>query len=309
MLLAFVTITLFGFSSAVDELKALRFGQTTEDYIEWRQDMSTATREVSVCSWLRKRFDRPYPIVFVYDAYNNPQDYGIIVGDNGYFNWFVGTHLKIQSKFNVPHGEWFHVCWVWSYSSQTTKVYLNGKNVGSVTTNKRELTTEGVIRLGNRSGYKGNIFGGDIYKLNVFTSALIESVILKMASDICSDEEKLTANRIIKWEEIVSKERTGLVVEVPIESDCRPNTEVQSNISEERIRLLEEESIATKELLNKNTQGLRTIEGYLGGTLGNAMNRILERLYAAEKQLNATQLELAGTKSVISQLLTQQEED
>ena len=249
--------------------------------------MSTATREVSVCSWLRKRFNEEYPIVFVYEKENFSNN-GIILGDNGYFNWFVGTHLKIESKFNVPHGEWFHVCWVWSYLTQTTKVYLNGKHVGSARTNQRELATEGSILLGNRGDFESNIFGGDMYKLNVFNRVLLGSVIRKMASDICSDEEKLTANRMIKWEDIVSKERTGWVTEVPIESQCGPQTVAQSDIIE-RVRLLEEEKSAVEETLKEHSERLTRIENALSHTLGDVMNRILLRLANIEDALEGNE--------------------
>ena len=250
--------------------------------------MSMATREVSVCSWLRKRLNREYPVVIAYDVENQPQDYGFTLGDNGYFNKFVGTHHKMGSKFNVPDGDWFHVCWVWSYFTGYTKVYLNGKWLGSQRTNERELTSEGVMRLGGREGKASNTFGGDMYKLNVFSSALIPSVIRTMASDMCSEEEKVTANRIIKWEEIISKERSGWIIEVPTGADCAPDIEVQPDILE-RVRLLEEKDNEVEEILNEYDQRLTAIENALSHTLGDVMNAILLRLANIEEVLEDTE--------------------
>ena len=61
-----------------------------------------------------------------------------------------------------------------------------------------------------------DIFGGDMFKLNAYNTVLDPSEIRSMATNICSSKEmSLTSIRIIKWEEILSNERTGNITEIP----------------------------------------------------------------------------------------------
>ena len=150
--------------------RALRFGQSTADYIEWSPNMAPFTRQFSVCTWLKRRHQSSNPIVVNYE----PHGYGMILGANGYYNYVVGSALYLQSEYNVPDGEWFHVCWLWSYSSYTLTVYLNGEIIGSTATEQRELRTGGTMCLGNYVANKHSnyIFGGDLFKLNIYSSSV-----------------------------------------------------------------------------------------------------------------------------------------
>ena len=294
MLQLFVIATLLGGSAAVSELHALRFGETKGDYIEWRQDMSTARREVSVCTWLRKRHRSSAPIVLIY---NSGKQNGIILGDDGYYNFFAGTNLNLQNEYNVPEGEWFHVCWLWSYSSRTIQVFLNGEKIGSQRTKQKELSADGVMSMGNRaSGHRDHVLGGDVYKFNIFNRLLTESEIGSMSSDICSLEEKnLAGDMIVKWEEIILKERTGSVTEIPTGSVCMQAIDQRFEAMDQRFEAMDQRFDALDERLE-------LLEGVLTNSLQRVLNDILERLYETEQQL-------ADTKSELSRLVSQQDDN
>ena len=273
MLLVFVIVTLVHYSTAFPELNALRFGQTTGDYIEWTQDLSPASRQATVCTWLRKRLTKSNPVVLAYTPTRSESSRrGMILGDNGHYNQFVGTSFDLRDRYNVPNRQWFHVCWVWSTLDYKTKVYLNGRKIGSQKTRQQELAAEGLIRLGNAANYPGHVFGSDMFKLNIFNIVLSESEISSIASDICSFEgEMLTANRTVRWEDIVLKERTGSVTDIPTGSDC--SEEIQ-RYHAHQLRLVVER--------NRETEGV--------------LSEILKRLHNTEQQLAASQLRLNNTR-------------
>ena len=120
----------------------------------------------------------------------------------------VGTNLQ---TFNVPGGEWLHECWLWNYSSLTLTVYLNGEMITSGTTDQRELRSGGTMCLGNIVGNKKSpySFGGDLFKLNIFSRVLTETEVRNMASDICSSEEESLKSQLNKESQVGRDTITG----------------------------------------------------------------------------------------------------
>ena len=78
---------------------ALRFGQTSADFIQLPEDiMDSSTTMFSVCSWIKKRFSgSSYPVVL--DNFNN-----IVLGDDGNWNWVAGTNSYLQPEYHHALG-------------------------------------------------------------------------------------------------------------------------------------------------------------------------------------------------------------
>ena len=244
------------------DFRALRFGKSDGDFIQMSSDiMDSATSQFSVCAWIRMRLESSFPIMLHY--WSGSEE--IVLGSNGYYNWVVGTNLNLEDKYNVPNGEWYHLCWTWTTWTYILTVYLNGDVVGSASTTERELKTGGRMSLGNSvrdSKHSGYSFGGDMFKLNIYSRVLTLSEIKRMSSDICSDEEdSLTPIRILSWEEILLSKSTGSVTKVL--SGCN---ETVTSIILMKLYNNEQELAATKTSLDTLTKTLRTTQEDLATT-------------------------------------------
>ena len=201
------------YGQTVEDGTALRFGQTDADYIQLPEDiMDSSTTKFSLCTWIRKRFTGSQNTVVLHNSGN------IALGDNGYFNYVAGTGLVLQSKYNRTLGTWFHVCMTWSNEDRRTRIYLDGHLVGtSGVTYRSELDRGREMCIGNRayvSKDNGNVFGGDMFKLNIYNRVLTEEEIKNMAADMCSNEEKLASIKVLSWADILQYNRSGNVSEI-----------------------------------------------------------------------------------------------
>ena len=194
----------------------LRFGPTTADHIQLSDGiMDNSTSRFSLCTWIKKRFTgSSEPLVL-----NNNNN--IVLGDNGYYNWVAGTNLDLQSKYNRPLGTWFHVCMTWSGEDRRTRVYLDGHLIGtSNVTARSELYRGSKMCLGNYelvSKFSEYVFGGDLFKLNIYNRVLTEEEIKNMAADICScEEEKLASIKVLSWANILQYSRPGNVRDIDV---------------------------------------------------------------------------------------------
>ena len=220
MLLIFISALMSHVHSGREQ-SALRFGNTVGDYIQLKDGiMDSSISQFSVCAWVRTRFDADRPIVLQYTVNGDGE---INLGSNGFYNMAVRGSLNLRDEYNVPDEEWFHLCWTWTTSTYILTVYLNGDVIGTKATGERELRTGGKMCLGNRAQetkHSDNIFGGDMFKLNIYSRVLSSSEIQRMSSDMCSvEEELLTSIKILSWEEILLSEKTGSVTKIPI-SGC-----------------------------------------------------------------------------------------
>ena len=194
------------------KINGIRFGKSTKDLIEWSPNIDPLRANFTVCSWIKKRSHTSHPILLQY--YHPGYDSGMILGAEGFFNQVVGTPLYLQDH-SIPAGKWYHLCWTWRTSPFHFTVFLNGVNVGWRSTRRRYLRTGGKLRLGNGLNIKENVFGGDMFRLNMFNRVLSEDEIGTLASNMCTPEEpEVDRSRSIRWEDILMKERTGSVIEV-----------------------------------------------------------------------------------------------
>ena len=208
--------------------------------------MDNSTTRFSLCTWIKKRFTgSSYPVVL-----ENVKN--IILGDTGYYNYVAGTNPDLRSKYNRTLGTWFHVCMTWSNEDRRTRIYLDGHLIETSTlgtwfhvcltwsnedsrtriyldghlintsgvTEREELDGGREMCLGNdarNAKFSKYVFGGDLFKLNIYNRVLTESEIKNIASDICSrEEEELASIKVLSWEYVISNERSGNVSEIPM---------------------------------------------------------------------------------------------
>ena len=203
-------------SSAAEEEKAylaLSFGKTTGDYIQFTPaDMSPFQSSFTGCAWIKRQHDASYPIVFHFLDEK-------LMGSNGYWN-SVKNQLDLRGRFPGKN-VWFHYCLSWSAGGEQ-KVYINGEEVGRRSASSSNLRMGGDISLGlNAQSSKSSsyIFGGQLFKLNLFSEVLSSSDIRQMSvAGMCSAIEMEHETRKLKWERILTEPRYGNVMEfVPAE--------------------------------------------------------------------------------------------
>ena len=223
-------------NNTINGNKVLKFGQSSNDYVMFQQDMSEFETGFTVCSWVRKLRNVDVPTWFSY-AVNN-EKYEIQISDMGRRTRIFGDDTNLASLYTVTPGTWFHNCLSWDSATSTRDVYINGVKVNSAaTTSGRTLRQEGTIVLGNeqQSGPGAgmddyNMFWGELYKLNMFTRKLNESEIKKMSMDMCSEVE-MKYERGIKWEDVLKKSKNGNVTEISI-GQCKSLNYVWNKLQE-----------------------------------------------------------------------------
>ena len=245
MFILIVVLVFLGPTPTVGETKqgytALSFGRTIEDYIQFRPgDMSPFAGSFTLCAWMKKLHTAPDSIVFAYYP-------GIInIGDTGIWNYVRTKHLNLRGKFPGTN-VWFHYCLSWA-AGGAQRVYVNGVLVGITAAVSWNLELGGTICLGNavaenrsNNKYSDYIFGGELYKLNMFSEQLTSSQIREMAySGMCSAVEEKYETRQLKWEQILTKQRQGNVRDIDLRSreiEC-----ASRSISELERRLTEAEN-------------------------------------------------------------------
>ena len=199
----------------------LKFGQTENDYILFQTDMSPFETGFTLCSWIRKLYTLNHPTWFSYAV--SDQAFELQIGDDGVQTYIFGSNTNLASYYTVTPGNWFHNCMSWDAATRTRNIYIDGVLVDSRSTpENRTLKQGGSILLGNEQDSgpgagmdKHDIFGGEMYNLNMFSRKLTDSEIQEMARERCSEvEDQYGEVRRLKWEDILLKERTGNVTEI-----------------------------------------------------------------------------------------------
>ena len=249
----------------------LKFGDTAQDYIRYKPDMQPFEREFTICAWIKNLRNEDYPNWFSYATSSEGKE--ISITDSGVDFYMFGEYSLLRSSYTVTPGSWFHNCVSWSAESQTRNVYIDGVLVDSKATPAgRTLGMGGYVVFGNeQDNYNNladmdtdNMFSGEMFKLNVFSTMLPTSEIQEMASDICFDLENYGATRHIRWDDVIQLSRTGNVADITLERFCPIQFE-------ERM------------LIN-----LKQIEGKLNETLSQlaSVTELKEQLDQTENKLN-----------------------
>ena len=304
MFALFVTVLVFSTVFA-DESRysAIRFGTSVDDYISFQYDMSPFRESLTVCSWIRRiSTSSSHPVVLEYFT----STHEILIGSDGRYNRVVADEglESLQSKFTHPVGSWFHYCVSWSLASRTIRLYLDGRLIGSDQADSGRTLTMGGTLWFNRAGYRryqSHVFGGDILQFNIFSDVLSASSIQKIAEGgLCHDLSEFDRIRILSWENIFARSRTGDVREVVI---CGWRKALDVQLSESEANLA-----AALERLNKTDDHLRGAEERLQ-VVASEFNITKTELAAVKVELNATEteflelrVELNTTKSEILEL-------
>ena len=267
MILVVVAIHLLGVgcSSAQQKDSALSFGDGKDDKIQWYPDMSPFSAQMSLCSWIKRRSETTNPVVLNYYS-NSLRSSEIYLQADAKWNEVMTSNLNLEGKFTAPVNEWYHFCMTWGDYILTA--YFNGEKVGSRITNQRNITTGGKMSLGNRADSQVDsrfIFGGDLYKMNIFNKVLTSTEIREIASEMCSEQEKLNSNRLLRWEDIMSQQRTGNVIEIA--TNCVvPDPRERLRRIEERLDTVEQELKDTKNSLTSTQEELESTKQELTET-------------------------------------------
>ena len=246
-----------------DRFNALKFGPTQNDYIVYQPEMQPFETGFTVCAWLRKLRDTYMPSWFSYAV--SGENYEIHMTDMGGRTFIFGDQSQLESLYTVTPGKWFHNCLSWDATSQTRNVYIDGVLVDNkATAAGRTLKLRGSLLLGNEQQTgpgtgmdDNNIFNGEMFKLNMFSKKLSDAEINVMAGDRCSEvEDKFGEVRVMKWEDVLLKPRTGNVT--TIESGC---------FSPRALSKLRETFQQTEAKLNDTLAGLENKEQQLNETI------------------------------------------
>ena len=283
----------------------LKFGQTENDYVMFKHDMSLFETGFTVCSWVRKLRTSNYPTWFSYAVSDQP--YEIEITDMGGRTRIFGDETDLRSLYTITPGTWFHNCLSWDSATSTRDVYIDGVRVDSKATPAgRTLGQGGTIVLGNEQQGVGtgmdtnNMFWGGLYKLNMFTRKLSDSEIKEMSEERCSEVEmKYGEERGLKWEEVLDERKYGNVTESW--SGCITPAELEKLLtkvkeSQERLNTTLEELERTKQEKEGYLADLQEKEEQLN-TTSEELEQTKSDLENKEEQLNSTSEELQQTKS------------
>ena len=296
MFVLFATALVLGAVLADESLySALRFGTSVDDYISFQYDMSPFRESLTLCSWIRRvSTSSSSPVVLEY--YTSTHE--ILIGSDGRYNRVVADRglEGLQSKFTHPVGSWYHYCVSWSLASRTIRLYLDGRLIGSDQTDSGRTLTMGGRLWFNRAGYarhQSHVFGGDIFQFNIYSDVLSASSIQNIAEGgLCHDLSEFDRIRILSWENIFARSRTGDVTEVV---GCnRRELELDVQLKESEANLA-----AALERLNKTEDNLRGAEEKLQ-VVTSELNVTTTELAAVKVELNVTQTEFFEVRNELN---------
>ncbi|XP_063688886.1 uncharacterized protein LOC134821985 [Bolinopsis microptera] len=177
------------------------------------------------------------------------------------------------------------------------RYYADGALLGTLQTPGSAIPSGHSFTLGNHATYlhSSYAFGGEMFQLNIYAKELSGEEIKRMAdAGMCSTKEDENEDvRVLKWEDIVKKTRTGTVTEF-IPDQCVEEVERRMDLLAECQQSLEEseqtlkETVKKKEIieqtLNQTQTKLNSTELQLENVSTN-LNRIADNLQTTLKQL------------------------
>ncbi|XP_063688884.1 uncharacterized protein LOC134821979 [Bolinopsis microptera] len=282
---------------------ALQFGTSSSDYVTFSFDMSPFRESLSICTWIKHLHTSPSrPTLFNY--HSSSDNWEIIMMSNGQYTRVVGDDglsSSTSGKFTTPTGKWFSFCLTWSLSSRTSKVYLDGELLGTAQTAAgRSLGMGGQLWFGRyystSSSYR---FGGQLFQFNMFADVLSAADIKKIANGgLCFDLDELSETRVLRWEDIVMRSRSGSVSEVVGCPWKKKLSESQASLNETAVELksVKKELERLTGQLNRTEDKLETETSRFNASQAE-LATIRSQLGAETSRFNASQAELATIRS------------
>ena len=300
-------------------LNALHFGTSTNDYVSFSPDMSPFQESFSVCAWIKHIYtSSSYPTVLSYYHRSSHHEIHITAtGSHAYVIYDAGLN-SFSSRFTTPTGRWFNLCVTWAKSTSTSKLYLDGVLVGTDSTTSRSLYTGGGLCLGrlhpSHSSSSSYIFGGEVFNLNMFSEVLSDAEIKKAAQEgLCSRSLQDLESRVLKWEYILSRSKSGFVVET--DTGCGAFLDMQQNftslLNETTVRLEKELEVVSETLnqtehsLNSTQKELQKTEDLLE-TCSETLADTKSTLSAARKFENVSRWDVLLTEPYFNQVFTEE---
>ncbi|XP_063688819.1 uncharacterized protein LOC134821919 [Bolinopsis microptera] len=278
-----------------DQMEGLRFAD--DGYIQFSPDMSPFVNKMSVCSWIRYLGSNQYPQILNYGSNQ------VRFQSNGDHNCASNyCYLQVGSKLTVPKGQWFHGCLTYSTASRSIRYYADGALLGTAQTSAGNvISTGGIFVLGSHSGNhhtSAYAFGGEMLQLNVYAKELSGEEIKRMAdAGICSTIENENEDvRVLKWEDMLKKSRTGTVTEFSIIDQCLSQILSRLEEAERKVNETETQLSATKHLLAECQQSLEESEQTLEETV-KEKEVIEQTLNQTQTKLNSTELQLENVST------------
>ena len=296
-------------ASTDQQYSALHFGTSTSDHISFQYDMAPFRDSLSMCTWMKRiSTSSSHPVVFNYYA----SSHEILISSDGRYNRVVADY-GLESRhdlFTVPVGTWFSYCITWSVASTTIKLYLDGDLVATdQTPSGRRLTMGGTLVFGGLySRHSSHVFGGDLYQLNVYSNVLESADIKKIADGgLCFDLEEFSDTRILRWEDILDRSRSGSVSEVKV---CDSREEIlitRLRESQEKLASVTGRLNGTEAQLSKSEEKVETLTNLLNSTQEELESSQLN-FTEAKKQLNVTKENLVTTEEELKEVTADLEE-
>ena len=271
--------------------------------------MTPFARSFTSCMWINRQHDAGAPIVLhhLYPGHDN-----IVLGSNGYYNVARNAGLDLRERF-PGNNQWFHYCVSWSRGG-TLRVYINGEEMGSKSASSRSLTMGGEICIGlnaQSTKHSYHTFGGQLYKLNLFSEVLSSSQIRSMSeAGMCAPVELQFESRTLTWEQILTEQRFGDVTEF-VPEECLNkyvNTpsylkaklnETKSELRETQGKLLDKEA-----RLNKTESKLEETRMQLNNSQ-EEVEEIKSALLKSEETVNSTQQKLSEVSETLNDTRTE----
>ena len=295
-------------ASTDQQYSALHFGTSSSDHISFQYDMAPFRDSLTVCTWMKRiSTSSSHPVVFNY-YYSGGE---ILIGSDGEFNRVVGDGgLDYRHDlFTVPVGTWFSYCITWSVASRTIKLYLDGDLVATYQTpSGRRLKMGGELWFGNyRARHSAHVFGGDLYQFNVYSYDLESADIKKIADGgLCFDLEEFSDTRILRWEDILDRSRSGSVSEVEM-CEWRRKLDTRLRESQEKLASVTGRLNETEAQLSKSEEKVETLTNLLNSTQEDLESSKLN-FTEAKKQLNVTKEKLVTTEEELKGVTADLEE-
>ena len=282
---------------------ALKFGKDAGSYIYMGTvDFSAMEEAFTICSWVR-RMSNHQGTRQDWLSYSGSTrgDHELFISDSSYSGLFYDVTTYTQPTLTV--GNWNHMCFTFSYSTRTKRMFYNGEQIGQETTPAgRKLDRTGSLMFGNfhykgaHSAHDSVYFGGELYDTNFLSIELSADQIKDMYNEgRCSNYSQTFAdNTVLSWEDILDQQRTGSVTEISLEA-CN-HTHPTEEISEESTEESTEENtvwdflrgkefynlLISEEMLSKTEERFEILAEFTNHTIDDALILHLEKHHSGQ---------------------------